>query len=338
VYVRQRRGVLVTGKTEAGRTVLVTGGAGFIGSHLVDALLADGNRVVVVDDLSSGREENVSPQAVFHRLDICDGDGLMRICREYKPRYVLHQAAQISVSHSVRHPVDDARTNVMGLLNVLEAARDIQVDKLVFASSGGVLYGDTPTPAREDHPLAPQSPYGLSKMMGEKYLEFYWREYQLPYVALRYGNVYGPRQDPHGEAGVVAIFALQLLTGQCPTIFGDGACVRDYVFVHDVVRANLLSLWGDAAGCAINVGTGRGTDVNSLYRELAALIPGSPSPQYGPPRPGDLRASRLDPSRAKELLNWYPEVDLVEGLRCTVEWFARRQRQEEAGPNASAIE
>lgn len=249
--------------------VLVTGGAGFIGSHIVEECLAAGHEVVVIDDLSSGKQENLPPGVPLYQVDVADAAAVQQVFELVRPEYVAHQAAQISVSRSVREPAMDARTNVLGLLYVLEAAVQHEVQGLVFASSGGVLYGDVWEPAGEEHPAAPVSPYGISKLSGEMYLRFFAREYGLRCAALRYGNVYGPRQDLHGEAGVVAIFLQRLLAGEAPVVNGDGRYIRDYVYVEDVARANLLTLEGEWQGfLAYNVSTGLGTDVNPLERGL----------------------------------------------------------------------
>lgn len=314
--------------------ILVTGGAGFIGSNLVDALIGAGHEVAVVDNLSSGRRENVHPGARFYELDVCD-PSLEEVFREERFDLVSHHAAQIDVRHSVADPVDDARTNILGLLNVLENCRRFLVKGVVFASSGGVVYGEPKElPAAEKFPKGPESPYGVSKLSSEFYLCYYAKVLGLPYVALRYANVYGPRQDPHGEAGVVAIFGERLLRGVPPTIFGDGEQVRDYVYVGDVVNANLLALdyvlqerSGCAtSGCAINdfafnIGTGTGTSVNRLFDELKRITGFQGRPVYGPERIGELRRIYLDPTRAREALGWQPRVSLAEGLRLTVEFL-----------------
>lgn len=312
--------------------VLVTGGAGFIGSHVVDKCLKDGHYVAVVDDLSTGKLENLPEGIPFYRVDVADAGGVNEVFGQVRPTSVIHLAAQISVSRSVRDPVADARVNILGLLNVLEASVRHRVDSFVFASSGGVLYGDVYEPAPEDSPLAPVSPYGISKLAGENYLRFYANEHRMRCLALRYGNVYGPRQDPFGEAGVVAIFIQRLLSGREPVINGDGKYVRDYVFVEDVARANLLALASKCEGFrAYNIGTGRGTDVNELEGAIRSALQkvlaaegkqvDLPLPEHGPPRPGDLRSSVLDCTRAKMELGWVAGVPLEEGLRRTAAWF-----------------
>ncbi len=253
--------------------ILITGGAGFIGSHIVEACLKAGYEVAVVDDLSSGKRENLPPGVPLYQVDVAAAAAVQQVFELVRPEHMVHQAAQIAVSRSVREPAFDARINVLGLLYVLEAAVRQGVRSLVFASSGGVLYGDVWQPAGEEHPAAPVSPYGIAKLAGEMYLQFFAREYGLRCAALRYGNVYGPRQDPHGEAGVVAIFLQRLLAGEAPVINGDGKYIRDYVYVADVARANLLALEGEWQGFrAYNVGTGLGTDVNELERGLRQAL------------------------------------------------------------------
>lgn len=316
--------------------VLITGGAGFIGSHIVDALLAGGNECAVIDDLSSGSPANVAEGVPLYQVDIRERSAIDRVFDEYRPGAVCHQAAQMSVSRSVREPVFDAEVNALGLLNTLAAAQRTGVKQFVFASSGGVLYGDVTTPADEEHAADPISPYGITKWVGERYLQFYAREHGLICTALRYANVYGPRQNPHGEAGVVAIFCKKMLAGESPTINGDGKYVRDYVYGPDVAQANALAL-GRTDGplfAAFNIGTSVPTDVNQLagaLRERCQRIlqgRGSdveiPAPQYGPARAGDLRSSLVSADKAQRELGWAPKVALGEGLRQTAEWFSRQ--------------
>lgn len=316
--------------------VLITGGAGFIGSHVVEECIAAGHEVIVVDDLSSGKKENLPPGVPLYQADVADVEAVQRAFELVRPEHVVHQAAQISVSRSVREPSFDARTNVLGLLHVLEAAVRHGARSFVFASSGGVLYGDVWEPADEEQPAAPVSPYGISKLAGEMYLQFFAAQHGLRCAALRYGNVYGPRQDPHGEAGVVAIFLQRLLAGEAPVINGDGKYIRDYVFVEDVARANLLALEGEWEGFrAYNVGTGVGTDVNQLESGLRLALQEVlrrqgkemelPAAVYGPPRPGDLRSSLLDANKIQQELGWRPRVTLAEGLKHTAAWFAGRE-------------
>jgi UDP-glucose 4-epimerase len=306
---------------------LVTGGAGFIGSTLVDALLAAGAQVSVIDDLSRGRRDQVAAGADFHQLDVVD-ERLNALVASINPEIVFHEAAQIDVRRSVAEPVLDTRINVLGTVNVLEACARARVRRAVFASSGGALYGDTsvlPTP--ESHPCEPASAYGAAKLAGETYGRVFNKVHGLEFIALRYANVYGPRQDPHGEAGVVAIFAEGLLAGREVTINGDGGQTRDYVFVDDVVDANLRAAESASLG-AFNIGTGRQCDVNELYTLIAGAAGVERPPRHGPAMPGEQRTSCLDVARAAELLGWHPRVGLEEGISRTVGWFsACRDRQ-----------
>ena len=303
--------------------ILVTGGAGFISSHVSDAYLAAGHEVVIIDDLSSGKRANVPQAAKFYNADIRNPE-TREIMRNERPHVLSHHAAQMDVRKSVVDPAFDAEVNVLGFINLLEGAREIGMQRVIFASSGGAVYGEQEEfPAPESHPHNPLSPYGITKATGEHYLFYYHAVFGLPYVALRYGNVYGPRQDPHGEAGVVAIFTERLLAGQVPVINGDGKQTRDYVFVGDVVRANVAALTTDFVG-SVNIGTGTETDVNTLYAILRVLT-GSPHPaQHGPAKPGEQRRSVIAIDRARKVLGWRPEVPLEEGLRRTVEFFRAR--------------
>jgi UDP-glucose 4-epimerase len=311
--------------------ILVTGGAGFIGSHVVDAYVQAGHEVFVVDDLSSGKRENVHPQAHFMHADIQDVAVRHLIVRE-EIEVLNHHAAQMDVRRSVADPLFDARVNICGLLNVLEGAREVGVKKIIFASSGGTVYGEQEVfPASEDHATHPISPYGVSKRTGEHYLYFYQVQYGIPYIALRYANVYGPRQDPHGEAGVVAIFTLRLLSGAQPIINGDGKQTRDYVFVGDVARANLAALQVEYTG-PLNIGSGIETDVNQLFQHLRALANPQAPEMHGPAKSGEQRRSVLAWDRAATVLHWRPEVSLEEGLRQTVAYFRTRQHGHQSHP------
>ena len=313
---------------------LITGGAGFVGSHVADGLLDAGHDVAVVDDLSSGDRANVRDGAALHVVDIRDADALAAVFEQEQPDRVCHQAAQMSVSRSVREPVFDAQVNILGLLNVCELARTQGCDRVSFASTGGALYGDVDVsnPAGEDHALLPIAPYGITKKAGEDYLRFYAHQYGLTCVALRYSNVYGPRQNPHGEAGVVAIFAKNLLAGKPVTVNGDGKYVRDYVHVHDVAAANVAALTGEVPDgfSAYNVGTAVGTDVNELAAAVVAGVKAAkpdadpPAPSHGPARDGDLRSSVVSPAKAKTVLGWEPKIAMTEGIGETVKWFASR--------------
>jgi UDP-glucose 4-epimerase len=303
--------------------VLATGGAGFIGSHLVDALLQRGDEVIVIDDLSSGTRQNLNPDVEFHQLDIRSRQAADLVQRR-RPEAIVHHAAQMSVSRSVREPAFDADVNLMGSINLLEAARQVEA-RFIFASTGGALYGDAdilPTP--ETYPAWPVSPYGVSKLAFEHYLHCYGVQHGLGYTALRYANVYGPRQNPHGEAGVVAIFCLNLLSGESPTVNGDGKQTRDFIHVADVVQANLAALDGNQRG-HFNVGTGRPCDINTLFEIVERRMGVSLGKRHGPPRPGDQRRSVLDSSLIAEKLGWRPGLSLEEGVADTVDWFRRSQ-------------
>ena len=303
--------------------VLVTGGAGFIGSHVADACIAAGHEVLVVDDLSSGKRENLARQARFEQCDIRTPRAAA-VVESFRPQAILHLAAQMSVTRSVAEPSFDADVNVLGLINLVEAGRRAGLEKVVFASSGGTVYGEVETyPVTETAPTNPVCPCGVSKLSGEHYLFYYRRVFGLPYVALRYANVYGPRQDPHGEAGVIAIFSKKLLAGTDVTIFGDGRQTRDYVFVGDVVRANLAALAGDFCG-AVNIGTGLETNVNDLYAIIKRHAGGPGTAVHAPPRDGELQRSVLSVALAEKVLGWKPRASLSDGLAETVDFFRSR--------------
>ena len=301
---------------------LVTGGAGFIGSHVVDALLAEGHSVSVVDDLSRGRRAQVPTGAALHVVDVRD-PALHEVLQAERPEIVFHQAAQIDVRRSISEPLLDTGINVSGTVNLLQGCAAAGVRRIVFASSGGAIYGDTsniPTP--EDHTAQPASLYGAAKLCGEVYGGVYSQLYGLEFMALRYANVYGPRQDPHGEAGVVAIFVNKLLAGSPCVINGDGTQTRDYVYVGDVVRANLLAAAAPSSALgAYNVGTGRETDVNELFTLLRDACGSGAEASHGPGKPGEQRRSCLDLGRAQRVLGWAPSVSLDDGLRATVDYF-----------------
>jgi UDP-glucose 4-epimerase len=307
---------------------LVTGGAGFIGSNLVDALVARGDDVAVIDNLATGKRENLQHAtangAELIELDVRDAEAVAAAVERVGPEVIFHLAAQIDVRKSVADPAHDSRVNVEGTINVLAAAQASGVRRLINTSTGGAIYGEGQIlPAPEDHPVAPESPYGLSKFCAENYCALFTRLHGLSTVSLRYGNVYGPRQDPLGEAGVIAIFCGKLLDGGRPQIFGDGKQTRDYVYVGDVARMNLRVLEGDATG-PVNVGTGVETDVNTLARVLLQVSGSTSAVVHGPAKPGEQRRSVVDPRRARDAYGWQPEVTLEDGLRRTVEFFRAR--------------
>jgi UDP-glucose 4-epimerase len=296
---------------------VVTGGAGFIGSNVVDALLERGNDVHVLDDLSRGKRENVADGAQLHEGDI--RRDAASVFAEVRPDVCFHLAAQIDVRVSVERPELDADVNVVGTLQVLEAARE-HGTTLVFSSTGGAIYGECDGPAPEDHPRQPLAPYGVSKLAAEEYIAAYNRLYGSTHVSLRYGNVYGPRQDPHGEAGVVAIFMNALRDGKTPRIYGDGSQTRDYVFVGDVVAATLAA--AGHPGGVFNVGTGAETSVLDLYERIQRAAGIQRPAEHADPRPGELQRSVLDPSLAGRELGWKPERSLDEGLAATWAWIS----------------
>lgn len=302
------------------RRIVVTGGAGFIGSHVADALLAAGYEVAIIDNLSSGRREHVNARAQFYPFDI-KAPETSDFIKRWQPRALVHHAAQMSVRLSVADPLFDAQENILGSLNLFEAAARARVERIIFASTGGAMYGDeAPVPAQEDDQAKPECPYGIAKLAVEHYLHFYQREYGIIPVCLRYANVYGPRQNGLGEAGVVAIFIEKFLANEQPIINGDGLQTRDFVYVGDVVAANLLALAYPRAGI-FNIGTGQETDILTIYRQLQAIT-GSPlDPVHGPAKPGEQRRSALDSSLARQRLGWQPEISLAEGLARTVRAF-----------------
>ncbi len=300
---------------------MVTGGAGFIGSHIVDDYIASGHEVVVVDDLSTGQERFINKNAKFYKADIRNKKKINEILSIEKVQVLNHHAAQMDVRKSVADPQFDAEVNILGLLNLLEAGKDHGLKQVIFASSGGTVYGDTdllPTP--ESAPTHPVSPYGISKLAAEHYLHFYFQTYGVSFTVLRYGNVYGPRQNPHGEAGVVAIFVNKMLSGDKAIINGDGKQARDFVYVKDVVKANIATLT-ISEPIVVNIGTGVSININQLSDLLVELTATNILPEHGPGKAGEQKISVLDPSLAKKILNWEANTGLEEGLRQTVAYF-----------------
>lgn len=301
--------------------VLITGGAGFIGSHVADLFCAAGNSVSIIDDLSSGCRENVPQRARLHVVDIRSPEAV-RILKAEQPSIVVHAAAQMSVRLSMEDPVHDAELNVVGMVNVLNALRGLpQSPRFVFISTGGAIYGEQSAfPAAEDHPQRPASVYGLAKKVGEMYLEFWQREFGLRGCVLRLANVYGPRQNPHGEAGVVAIFCKMLAQAARPTIYGSGRQTRDFVYVEDVARAVFMAA-NSAADGIYNIGTGKESSINEIYSALARAFDSNLEAQYAPGKPGEQMRSSIDASRARRELGWSPELSVEQGLARTASWF-----------------
>lgn len=309
--------------------LICTGAAGFIGSHVAEAFLEDGHTVHIVDDLSGGKRSNIPEAATFHHMDI-RSEAAAELVEAERFDMLVHHAAQMNVRESVKHPREDASVNVDGLLNIMEAGRDHGLQRVLFASTGGAIYGDPVyAPQDEDHPLCPVSPYGVSKLASEKYLDFYREEYGIPYVSLRYANVYGPRQNPAGEAGVVAIFIEQMLQGNVPTIYGDGTQTRDYIYIDDVVAMNRAVM--EYEGTQIfNVGTGEETSLNTLFEAIQTHTNPEIDNAYGPAQPGEQMRSVLDVSRAQEELGWTPETDMDYGIGETVAWFEAQMASSQA--------
>jgi len=300
--------------------ILVTGGAGFIGSHLVGRFIEEGHTVAVVDNLSTGKQQNIHPKCNFYEADIT-GSGLRRIFKKEQPDVVSHHAAQVSVRHSVDDPVFDARVNILGTISLLQECVVANVTQVIFASSGGAIYREPKKVfPSERGAVEPLSAYGIGKFSSDLYLQYFWHIHRLNYVSLRYANVYGPRQDPFGEAGVVAIFAKKMLQGAVPVINGPGTQTRDFVYVDDVVEANYQAMHAKARG-VFNVGTGKETSIKQVFRHIAACIDPLIKPSFGPAKQGEAMRSVLDASRIQRILGWKPNVSMRVGLRRTVESF-----------------
>ncbi len=303
--------------------ILITGGAGFIGSYVANAFISEGHKVLIVDNLSTGLEENIPREADFVKCDIRERTLLERALSDFKPDMVNHHAAQINVRQSVEDPAFDAEVNIIGTLNLLELSIRHRIKRFIFASTGGAIYGEPERlPADETTPPMPISPYGASKYAVESYLGYYRAVYGLEYVALRYSNVYGPRQNPHGEAGVVAIFCSRIMSGKPCVIFGDGSQTRDYVFVEDVARANILGIKAQVG--KYNIGTEIETSVNELVMVMQMVSERNFDVEYAPPRPGEVQRISLDTNLAKRVLGWSPKVNLEDGIRQTWMWFSKR--------------
>ncbi len=303
--------------------VLVTGGAGFIGSHLVDALVRRGDQVVVVDDLSTGHRTQVHSDAAFHQVDLREADALERVIAAARPEAVSHHAAQADVRRSMADPAFDAQVNILGAIHLLQCCVKYKVQKLIFASTSAVYPDPQSTPVDEQHPVRPQSAYGLSKYVVEQYLAFYREAHRLRSTIFRYGNVFGPRQDPHGEAGVVGIFSEQLLRGEPPTLFGDGTKTRDYLYVDDVVAANLLALDGAGDGEVYNLGWGREISDFQVFDAVRQALGVRLEPCYAAKRPGELDRIALNPAKAKAQLQWSPHVSFETGIQRAADYYRR---------------
>lgn len=305
------------------KKILITGGAGFIGSNIAERLITDGFEIHIVDDLSSGFKSNLPKQAVFHELSITSAD-IHDLFEKMQFDVLIHHAAQMDVRKSVKDPLFDADINISGTLNLLEAGRKNNLEKVIFASTGGAIYGEPEyIPQDEEHPTEPLSPYGIAKLTAEKYLKFYHELHGINVTNLRYANVYGPRQNPHGDAGVIAIFIQKFLDQERPIIFGSGDQTRDYVYVGDVVEANRQAIDLDGFQ-TINIGTRTETSVNELFTYLSEIFESNLQPDYKSGKKGEQLRSVLDNTKAKQLLNWRPEIDIKNGLKNTVKWFAEQ--------------
>lgn len=303
---------------------LVTGGAGFIGSHIQDKLVELGHEVAILDNLRSGKEENLNLKSQFLKVDVTDKEAVLKALSEFKPEVVFHLAAQNEVPYSMEHPFEDQNTNIVGMMNVLEGCRQSEVKKVIYSNTGGAFYGDVPEdhlPLKEDEPvLKPSSFYGVSKLSAEYYLKLYGNLFGIKWVSLRYSNVYGPRQAGNKEAGVVAIFVEKMLRKEQPTIFGDGLHTRDYVYVEDVADSNIKALDFNRSDF-FNISTGMRTSNNQVFKTIEEELKTGIEPKYGPERPGDTRHSCLSPNKAIELLNWEPKTDFKTGVNQTAKYY-----------------
>jgi UDP-glucose 4-epimerase len=305
------------------KKILITGGAGFIGSHTADALISQGSKVAIIDNLSTGQKENINPKAAFYKMNIADPK-IETVFQKEKPEIVLHFAAQIDVRKSISDPLFDGCVNILGSLNVLENCRRHKIRKIVFASSGGAIYGEAKVvPTSEDCPSNPLSPYGIAKLAVEKYLNYYYKVFGLSFVSLRFANIYGPRQNAEGEAGVIAVFCSKMLSKRNPKINGSGRQTRDFVFVEDAVKASLLAIRKNKTG-VFNIGTTQETSINEVFKKLKKLTNSTCRERHNSPKKGEQKRSCLSFSKAKKLLNWRPKYNLDKGLLKTVKWFENK--------------
>jgi len=307
------------------KKILVTGGAGFIASHIVDAHINNGDEVLVVDNLSSGNTKNINKKAEFIKLDINDKAGVLKTVQDFKPQIINHHAAHILVGNSVNNPQFDATVNILGFLNIMEAAKDLKVEKVIMASTGGAIYGDKQTPFDESMREQPLSPYGISKKSAELYLHYYYTQYGISYTVLRYANVYGPRQNAHGESGVIAVFSDLINKDIQPTINGDGLHTRDYVFVADVVKANMLAVESNYCG-ELNIGTNTEVTTNYVFQKIVKEFGKQMKELHGSDRPGEQVTSSLSYKKATKVLGWEPEVNFNDGIKQTITWYSRNNK------------
>ncbi len=304
------------------KKIVVTGGAGFIGSHVCDELVAQGHQVWAADNLSTGNKKNLSSKVNLAKLDLKDSQQVQQFLEEIKPEAIFHLAAQVNVRTSLENPLKDAKNNILGSINLFKAAGKEGVEKIIYSSTGGAVYGDPEkNPCQETDRIAPLCPYGISKYSVEKYLEMYAKLFNLNWIVLRYANVYGPRQDPKGEAGVVSIFTEQLLNNKQPYINGDGEQTRDFIYVKDVARANLKALESNSSNEVFNIGTGQPTSINKLYTQIKEAIGSETDPKRRPPIAGEVKDTYLNILKAKDQLSWKPRYSLDRGIKKTITWM-----------------